>query len=173
MKSCFLINYVYIFLELTEAQYIHWNGKILHMCEKVYAFISIKLEYLNIFIYHWISISDNNFCIYSRCVINYGFYVHRLSQLANYEQDSKIQFVIDAVYAFAYALDALKSAVCPTWKGVCPAMSSYDGGEFYKKYLLAVDFKGKFIQIGFCATMILLSRYIELTPTKSFSRDWF
>ena len=47
------------------------------------------------------------------------------------------------MYAFAYALDALKSAVCPTWKGVCPAMSSYDGGEFYKKYLLAVDFKGK------------------------------
>ena len=64
--------------------------------------------------------------------------------MANYEQDSKIQFVIDAVYAFAYALDALKSTVCPTWKGVCPAMSSYDGGEFYKKYLLAVDFKGKF-----------------------------
>ena len=50
------------------------------------------------------------------------------------------------MYAFAYALDALKSAVCPTWKGVCPAMSSYDGGEFYKKYLLAVDFKGKQIE---------------------------
>merc|ERR1712183_949886 len=65
----------------------------------------------------------------------------RLTQLANYEQDSKIQFVIDAVYAFAYALDDLKSTVCPTWKGVCPAMSSYDGGEFYKNYLLKVDFK--------------------------------
>ena len=101
---------------------------------------------------------QENFCIYCHCVINYGFYVHRLSQLANYEQDSKIQFVIDAVYAFAYALDALKSAVCPTWKGVCPAMSSYDGGEFYKKYLLAVDFKGKLNQIGFGVTMILLSR---------------
>ena len=68
---------------------------------------------------------------------------YRLTQLANYEQDSKIQFVIDAVYAFAYALDDLKSTVCPTWKGVCPAMSSYDGGEFYKNYLLKVDFKGK------------------------------
>ena len=77
------------------------------------------------------------------------FFINRLSQLANYEQDSKIQFVIDAVYAFAYALDALKSAVCPTWKGVCPAMSSYDGGEFYKKYLLAVDFKGKLIKCNF------------------------
>ena len=70
---------------------------------------------------------------------------YRLTQLANYEQDSKIQFVIDAVYAFAYALDDLKSTVCPTWKGVCPAMSSYDGGEFYKNYLLKVDFKGKLI----------------------------
>ena len=72
---------------------------------------------------------------------------YRLTQLANYEQDSKIQFVIDAVYAFAYALDDLKSTVCPTWKGVCPAMSSYDGGEFYKNYLLKVDFKGKKISL--------------------------
>ena len=90
------------------------------------------------------------------------FYVHRLSQLANYEQDSKIQFVIDAVYAFAYALDALKSAVCPTWKGVCPAMSTYDGGEFYKKYLLAVDFKGKLILIECGAITILLSHKVLL-----------
>ena len=80
--------------------------------------------------------------------------------MANYEQDSKIQFVIDAVYAFAYALDALKSAVCPTWKGVCPAMSSYDGGEFYKKYLLAVDFKGKFILIECDEIIIFLSRKV-------------
>ncbi len=66
-----------------------------------------------------------------------------MSDLPNYEQDSKIQFVIDAVFAFAHALDALKADICPTWKGICPAMIKYDGGEFYKKYLLKVDFEGE------------------------------
>ena len=69
-------------------------------------------------------------------------FLSRMSDLPNYEQDSKIQFVIDAVFAFAHALDALKADICPTWKGVCPAMIRYDGGEFYKKYLLKVDFEG-------------------------------
>lgn len=64
----------------------------------------------------------------------------RLSHLPSFEQDSKVQFVIDAVYAFAYALDALKQDICPHWKGICPAMASYDGGDFYKHYLLKVDF---------------------------------
>lgn len=76
-----------------------------------------------------------------------GFYFtfSRLSDLPSYEQDSKIQFVIDAVYAFAYALDDLKADVCPDRKGVCPAMTQFDGGEFYQKYLLKVDFIGKFL----------------------------
>lgn len=59
-------------------------------------------------------------------------------------KDSKIQFVIDGVYAFAHALDALKADVCPKWKGICPAMVHFDGSQFYKKYLLTVDFLGKF-----------------------------
>lgn len=69
--------------------------------------------------------------------------IYRLSDLPSFEQDSKVQFVIDAVYAFAHALDALKKDVCPYWKGVCPAMIYYDGGDFYKNYLLKVDFIGK------------------------------
>ena len=60
-----------------------------------------------------------------------------------FEQDSKVQFVIDAVYAFAHALDALKRDKCPKLRGVCPAMTTYDGGDFYKNYLLKVDFIGK------------------------------
>ena len=67
----------------------------------------------------------------------------RLSDLPQFETDSKVQFVIDGVYAFAHALDALKRDVCPQWKGVCPAMTYYDGGDFYKNYLLKVDFIGK------------------------------
>ena len=53
-----------------------------------------------------------------------------------------MQFVIDGVYAFAYALDRLKADVCPGHDGVCREMSDYDGGRFYKNYLLNVDFQG-------------------------------
>ena len=63
--------------------------------------------------------------------------------MPHFETDSKVQFVIDAVYAFAHALNKLKSDVCPTLKGVCRAMTYYDGGDFYKNYLLKVNFSGK------------------------------
>lgn len=70
-----------------------------------------------------------------------------------YEQDSKIQFVVDAVYAFAYAISALQRDVChghgrPVY-GACPQLLSYDGGDFYTKYLLNVSFFGKSIQFIF------------------------
>ena len=77
------------------------------------------------------------------CKDIHGFFYFRLSDLPQFETDSKVQFVIDGVYAFAHALDALKRDVCPQWKGVCPAMTYYDGGDFYKNYLLKVDFIGK------------------------------
>ena len=84
----------------------------------------------------WLS-KNNQVCLFGQPC--------RLSDLPNFEQDSKVQFVIDAVYAFAHALDALKKTVCPRWHGVCPAMNYYDGGDFYKNYLLNVDFKGELI----------------------------
>ena len=88
----------------------------------------------------------------------------RLTHLG-YEQDSKIQFVVDAVYAFAHAISALQRDVCagfnvsqqhrrqhnnnnnrqqqqPTVYGACPQLLSYDGGDFYTKYLLNVSFVG-------------------------------
>ena len=70
----------------------------------------------------------------------------RMSQhVAGYEQDSKIQFVIDAVYAFAHAISALQRDVCGGGRrrnGPCPALLNYDGGDFYTKYLLNVSFIG-------------------------------
>ena len=59
-----------------------------------------------------------------------------------YEQDSKVQFVIDAVYAFAYALQKLKEDLCPNSDGICDQMKAVDGGTFYKKYLLKTSFTG-------------------------------
>ncbi|XP_018322676.1 metabotropic glutamate receptor isoform X2 [Agrilus planipennis] len=66
----------------------------------------------------------------------------KLSEKVGYEQDSKVQFVVDAVYAFAYALNNLYRDVCLKKKrfGVCPEMKQYDTGDFYKKYLLNVSF---------------------------------
>ncbi|XP_076043149.1 metabotropic glutamate receptor-like [Oratosquilla oratoria] len=64
----------------------------------------------------------------------------RLSEKAGYHQDSKVQFVVDAVYAFAYALEALHRDVCPGDKKVCESMNNFDGGAFYRNYLLNVSF---------------------------------
>ncbi|XP_050497370.1 metabotropic glutamate receptor-like [Diabrotica virgifera virgifera] len=66
----------------------------------------------------------------------------RLSQRVGYEQESKVQFVVDAVYAFALALHNLHEDICKDYNqsGICPAMVQYDGGEFYKKYLLNMSF---------------------------------
>ena len=86
----------------------------------------------------------------------YNFVFCRLSDLPYFETDSKVQFVIDAVYAFAHALNKLKEDVCPYWKGVCPAMTYYDGGDFYKNYLLNVNFKGKIFLIFIIKTKTLI-----------------
>lgn len=76
-----------------------------------------------------------------------------------YEQDSKVQFVIDAVYAFANALQSLKNDMCPRAKGMCQQMKMVDGGYFYKNYLLKTSF------IGECNQQ-LASRKLK-TETKS------
>lgn len=60
-----------------------------------------------------------------------------------YELDTKTQFVVDAVYAFAHAISALHRDVCAGRRGACPALLNYDGGDFYSKYLLNVSFFGE------------------------------
>lgn len=66
----------------------------------------------------------------------------KLTQAQGYEQESKVQFVVDAVYAFAYALHNLQRDMCGRNEGLCPAMANFDRGIFYKKYLLNVSFTG-------------------------------
>ena len=70
----------------------------------------------------------------------------RLLPQAGFVQESKVQFVIDAVYAFAHALEALQLDICGANFAVCPEMKKYDGGEFYKNYILNVSFTGKLQQ---------------------------
>ncbi|KAL3078915.1 hypothetical protein niasHS_014697 [Heterodera schachtii] len=71
----------------------------------------------------------------------------------NFSPDDKVQFVIEAVYAIAHALQSMKGNVCPddsiehSWihryarlPQVCPAMRHIDGAQFYK-HLLEVKFE--------------------------------
>lgn len=67
----------------------------------------------------------------------------RLTSERGYEQESKVQFVVDAVYAFALALHNLQRDVCSKLEGLCPSMANYDRGVFYRNYLLNVSFTGK------------------------------
>ncbi|KAH8376012.1 hypothetical protein KR093_004800, partial [Drosophila rubida] len=91
----------------------------------------------------------------------------RLSEKVGYEQESKTQFVVDAVYAFAHALHHLHTDLCTqnnqnergqqghqvhsesVWyrkpvvdinSQACPDMANYDGKDFYNNYLLNVSF---------------------------------
>ncbi|GAB1869692.1 Metabotropic glutamate receptor [Camponotus japonicus] len=65
----------------------------------------------------------------------------RLTAASGYEQESKVQFVVDAVYAFALALHNLRRDLCrDRVEGLCPSMANYDRGAFYRNYLLNVSF---------------------------------
>ncbi|XP_076222677.1 metabotropic Glutamate Receptor [Nomia melanderi] len=64
----------------------------------------------------------------------------RLTAATGYEQESKVQFVVDAVYAFGYALHNLQRDMCPNRIGLCTTMANYDRGVFYRNYLLNVSF---------------------------------
>ncbi|XP_048512295.1 metabotropic glutamate receptor isoform X2 [Athalia rosae] len=64
----------------------------------------------------------------------------KLTQDKGYEQESKVQFVVDAVYAFAHALHNLQRDLCGPSEGLCAPMINFDRGAFYRNYLLNVSF---------------------------------
>nr|XP_034983474.1 metabotropic glutamate receptor 3 isoform X2 [Zootoca vivipara] len=61
---------------------------------------------------------------------------------SNYEQESKIMFVVNAVYAMAHALHKMQRTMCPNTTKLCDAMKHLDGKKLYKDYLLKVNFTG-------------------------------
>lgn len=70
---------------------------------------------------------------------------------SGFVQDSKVQFVIDAVYAFAHGLHQLQADVCDRPSdGLCPTMAAYDGKDFYRQYLLNVSFVGECLTFCWC-----------------------
>ncbi|RXM97774.1 Metabotropic glutamate receptor 7 [Acipenser ruthenus] len=63
----------------------------------------------------------------------------RIGKDSHYEQEGKVQFVIDAVYSIAYALHNMHQDLCPEYSGVCPEME-LAGGKKLLKYIRAVSF---------------------------------
>ncbi|MEE6507222.1 hypothetical protein FKM82_029852 [Ascaphus truei] len=64
---------------------------------------------------------------------------------SNYEQESKIMFVVNAVYSMAHALHHMQQTLCPNTTKLCDAMKILDGKKLYKDYLLKVNFTGKIL----------------------------
>uniref|UniRef100_A0A674NMR5 Glutamate metabotropic receptor 7 n=1 Tax=Takifugu rubripes TaxID=31033 RepID=A0A674NMR5_TAKRU len=60
---------------------------------------------------------------------------------SKYEQEGKVQFVIDAVYAMAHALHNMHKDLCPDYPGVCPRMESAEGKTLLK-YIRNTSFNG-------------------------------
>ncbi len=62
-----------------------------------------------------------------------------------YKQESKVQFIYDAVYAMAYGLNSMLQDICVnyTTHRDCIQEVSLDGGLFYQNYILNVSFEGR------------------------------
>lgn len=66
----------------------------------------------------------------------------RISRDSQYEQEGKVQFVIDAVYAMAHALHSMHMDLCPGYMGVCDKMDPVEG-RMLLQYIRGVNFNGE------------------------------
>ncbi|KAM9781667.1 glutamate receptor, metabotropic 5a [Syngnathus typhle] len=58
-----------------------------------------------------------------------------------YAQDTKMGFVINAIYSLAYGLHAMQQDLCPGYKGLCEAMRPIDGRQLLN-FLMQTNFTG-------------------------------
>nr|XP_054602191.1 glutamate receptor, metabotropic 6a isoform X3 [Nothobranchius furzeri] len=65
----------------------------------------------------------------------------RIGRDSSYEQEGKVQFVIDAVYAVAHSLHNMHQDLCPNSHGVCSGMDPVEG-RLLLDYIRAVNFNG-------------------------------
>ncbi|XP_027147694.1 metabotropic glutamate receptor 8 isoform X3 [Larimichthys crocea] len=67
--------------------------------------------------------------------------LEKVGRDSSYEQEGKVQFVMDAVYAMAHALHRMHRELCYGYPGLCPRMASIDGKELLS-HIRAVSFNG-------------------------------
>ncbi|XP_041113544.1 glutamate receptor, metabotropic 8b [Polyodon spathula] len=67
--------------------------------------------------------------------------LEKIGRDSSFEQEGKVQFVIDAVYAMAHSLHRMHKDLCPGYIGLCPRMSNIDGKELLS-CIRAVNFNG-------------------------------
>lgn len=66
----------------------------------------------------------------------------RISRDSVYEQEGKVQFVIDAVYSMAHALHNMHQDLCPGSMGICDKMDPVEG-RLLLSYIRSVNFNGE------------------------------
>ncbi|KAJ8373448.1 hypothetical protein SKAU_G00040280 [Synaphobranchus kaupii] len=67
--------------------------------------------------------------------------LEKVGRDSSYEQEGKVQFVMDAVYSMAHALHRIHRDLCAGMPGLCPRMTNIDGKELLR-YIRAVSFNG-------------------------------
>ncbi|KAG7261126.1 hypothetical protein CRUP_004314 [Coryphaenoides rupestris] len=65
----------------------------------------------------------------------------RDSLRTQYAQDTKMGFVINAIYSMAYGLHNMQQALCPGYQGLCDAMRPIDGATLLD-FLMKTNFTG-------------------------------
>uniref|UniRef100_A0A8C9V9I9 Glutamate metabotropic receptor 4 n=1 Tax=Scleropages formosus TaxID=113540 RepID=A0A8C9V9I9_SCLFO len=90
---------------------------------------------------------DNFHCKLSRHALKKGSGIkkctnhERIGKDSSYEQEGKVQFVIDAVYAMAHALHSMHKDLCPGRVGLCSRMDPINGTVLLH-YIRNVSFSG-------------------------------
>ncbi|KAK6303484.1 hypothetical protein J4Q44_G00259380 [Coregonus suidteri] len=65
----------------------------------------------------------------------------RIGKDSSYEQEGKVQFVVDAVYAMAHALHNMHKELCPGKVGLCSKMETING-TMLLKFIRNINFTG-------------------------------
>ncbi|TNN57439.1 Metabotropic glutamate receptor 8 [Liparis tanakae] len=69
--------------------------------------------------------------------------LEKVGRDSSYEQEGKVQFVMDAVYAMAHALHRMHRELCYGYPGLCPRMANSIDGKELLSYIRAVNFNGE------------------------------
>ena len=84
--------------------------------------------------------------IYSTCkLLSLGLLagLEKVGRDSSYEQEGKVQFVMDAVYAMAHALHRMHRELCYGYPGLCPRMANNIDGKELLSHIRAVNFTGE------------------------------